>query len=160
MPVLAEKIESDLAPLVMELGCLIVRVMLSSSDRSRTLQIMIEKLDGSAASIGDCEVVSKAISVSLDVLDLIKSNYILEVSSAGIDRPLVKSADFVRFCGKPVVVKTYSSKFDRKIFKGNLELAGEDGIRIVMDVPLANGENGVDLLYSEISSAHVDGFKL
>jgi ribosome maturation factor RimP len=161
MSVLLEKIERSISGIVSELGCSIVRVLLFRKGKgAKTLQLMIEKKDGSPCDIGDCERVSRSVSVSLDVLDCIDGGYELEVSSAGIDRPLVKPADFVRFCGSPVVVRTYGNKSERQLHKGLLESASEDGIRVVLDVPLLSGMSVVSLKYDEISNAYVDGFKL
>ncbi|MDR1609737.1 MAG: ribosome maturation factor RimP [Holosporales bacterium] len=148
-----------LSGLVKELGCEIVVVNLFTRNKTRTLQIMIERLDGSSVSIDDCERISKAVSISLDVHDPIKGKYNLEVSSTGIDRSLVSPDDFIRFSGRQVVVNTYVTKWDRKTFKGNLESADECGIKMTLDSPLPNGENAVDLMYEEICSAHIDGFK-
>lgn len=160
MAALVEKLEGELAPLVKEFGCEIVKVSLFEQGKRKILQIMIEKDNGNSASIDDCQKVSRALSLKLDVMNLITSRYNLEISSAGIDRPLVKPKDFMRFCNSPVVVKTHSSKFGRKTFKGNLEFASESGIRITLDVPLDNNDDEILLLYEEITSAHIDGAKL
>ena len=159
MSTLTEKIEKELAPLVNGLGFDIVRIMLIGSGARRTLQIMIEKPDGTPINIKDCEEVSRAVSVSLDVMDPISGHYNLEISSTGIDRPLVKPADFIKFQGKPVVVKTYVMKNERKIFKGSLEFASEHGINLTLDTPLSNGNTTQDFVYDEISSAYIDGSK-
>ncbi len=160
MSALTEKIEKELSPLVKDLECEIVRIILFSSEKNKTLQIMIEKANGESASIDDCEKVSRAVSISLDVMNPISGHYNLEVSSTGVDRPLTKHSDFVKFCGKPVVVKTYVLKNERKIFKGSLEFASENGINLALDTPLQDGNNTIDLSYEEISSAYIDGFKV
>ena len=157
---LTEKIEEEITPLVKDLGCEVVRVAIFDHGKDKTLQIMIEEQDGSAATIKDCENVSRALSVKLDVMDPIRERYSLEVSSTGIDRPLVKPSDFIKFCGKPVVVKTYVSKKGCKTFKGNLDSASENDIRVALDTPLNDGDDSIVLLYEEISSAHIDGFKV
>lgn len=157
MSALTEKIEEQVLPIVQEMGFEIVRVAILGSGSKKTLQIMIERADGVPINIKDCEEVSRAVSVCLDVMDPIQGNYNLEISSAGLNRPLVKPSDFVRFQGEDVVVKTYVSKNDRKIFKGNLEFASENGINLVLDAPLNNGNTKIDFLYSEISSAYIDG---
>ncbi len=156
---LTEKIEEEITPLVKSLNCEVVRVTILEHGRDKILQIMIEEKDGSPATITDCEKVSRALSVKLDVMDPIKERYSLEVSSTGIDRPLVKPSDFIKFCGKPVVVKTYVLKNGSKIFKGNLESASENDIKLTLDTPLNGGGDSITLLYEEISSAHIDGFK-
>lgn len=160
MSSLTEKIELEISPLVKSLGCIVVRVAILGRDRNRTLQIMIEKEDGSSATIMDCEKVSRALSVKLDVMDPIKNKYRLEVSSTGIDRPLVKPTDFIRFQGKPVVVETYTAKAGRKTFKGLLDFASENDIKLSLDSCTQDGNDTVTLLYEEISNAHIDGFKV
>ena len=159
MAALTEKLEGELAPLVKEFGCEIVKVSLFEQGKRKILQIMIEENNGNSASIDDCQKVSRAISLKLDVMNLITSRYNLEISSAGIDRPLVKPKDFMRFCNSPVVVKTYEAKFGHKTFKGNLEFASESGIKVKLDVPLDNNDDEVLLLYEEITSAHINGAK-
>jgi ribosome maturation factor RimP len=144
--------------LVKACGCKIVRVTLTKSGKSQTLQVMIEKLDETPATMKDCENVGRALSVKLDILDPISEHYSLEVSSTGLDRPLVKPDDFKRFLGKNVVVKTYVLKDGRKTFKGILESASDDGISLRSVAQLQDGFEEVDLQYSEISSAHIDGF--
>lgn len=160
MSALTERIEKELAPLIRDQGCEIVRVALFNFEKNKTLQIMIEKQNGDSATIEDCEKVSREVSVSLDVMNPISGHYNLEVSSTGIDRPLTKPSDFVKFCGKPVVIKTYVLKNGRKIFKGNLESASENGITLVLDAPLQDGNIKVDLPFEEINAAHIDGFKI
>ena len=159
MITLEDKIEGEIIPLVQELGCEVVRVALFPNRRNKVLQIMIERIDGSSANIDDCQKISKSLSLKLDVMNVITDHYNLEVSSAGIDRPLVKPKDFVRFCHSHVVVKTRVAKFGCKNFKGNLEFASENGIKLRLDVPLQGNENEISFLYEEISSAHIDGNK-
>ena len=88
----------------------------------------------SAAGIGleDCEKVSKAISRVFDEKDPIPNRYLLEVSSPGLDRPLKKEADFMRFAGSIVLVKTYTALNDRKKFQGTL--IGLEGENIILKI--------------------------
>ena len=160
MSAIAEKIENEIAPLTKGLGCEIVKIAMLGGERSKTLQIMIEKIDGSPATIDDCQRIGRALSVKLDVMDIIKCRYNLEVSSAGIDRPLIRFADFVRFCGKPIVVKTHVAKNNCRTFRGRLESTSENGIKVALEPSPSNGEDVVFLLYEEISSAHIDGSKV
>ncbi len=155
---LTGNIESKIAPLVEGHGCEVVRVALFGQGKGRTLQVMIEKADGAPVNITDCENVSRELSVYLDVHDMVKGHYNLEISSTGIDRPLVKPSDFERFTGKYVVVRTYILKGGRKIFKGLLESASENGINLKLDS--SSQDDGLTYFeYSEISSAHIDGFR-
>lgn len=159
MATLSEKIEDEITPLVNELGCEVVKVAILGQGKCRVLQILIERNDGSSVNIDDCQRISKALSVKLDVMNPITGHYNLEVSSAGIDRPLVKPKDFIRFCNKPVVVKTHIAKFGCKTFKGDLEFSSESGIKLRLSAPLKDYGDEVSFLYEEISSAHIDGTK-
>lgn len=155
-----EKIEEQITPVVNDLGCNIVRISFIGGQKMKTLQVMIERADESPVRIEDCEAVSRAVSVSLDVIDPINERYNLEVSSTGIDRPLVKIADFIKFVGKYVIVKTYVLKNEKKIFKGLLESATENGIKLCLgDDVQEDGSNMIEFEYSEIKFAYLDGFK-
>ncbi len=132
----------------------VVRVLLSGAQRL-TLQIMIERLDGQEITVDDCATASRMISALLDVEDIIKNRYILEVSSPGLDRPLVKIADYQRFVGSPVIVKTIQAINKRKTFPGKLESATETAITIKLDQPDPNEVEIVEVLYSNIHSARL-----
>lgn len=155
-----EKIENLLESTAREFECTIVNVSLRNHNEKKTLQIMLERIDGANVTIADCEKFSRAASVLLDVENPIRGHYFLEVSSTGIDRPLVKPKDFERFCGRYVVVKTYEPKNNRKIFKGLLETANEYDIKLKLDTPLDDGVFDIVLNYSEISYANLDGFRV
>ena len=159
MPTLAGKIEEEIAPFVREYGCEVVKVSILEQNRNKILQILIEKIDGNSADINDCQILSRALSLKLDVMNLIPYRYFLEVSSAGVDRPLVKKTDYVRFCGKYVVIKTRVAKFGSRTLKGVLETANESGITLKLDVQLDDKTDVVSVLFDEISSAHIDGLR-
>lgn len=121
------------APVIEGLGYRLVRVKISGRDGA-TVQIMAERPDGSMA-VDDCEVISRDLSPALDVADPIDRAYHLEVSSPGLDRPLVRRSDFVRAVGQLVKVELARSLDGRKRFRGTilgvdaaeLRLAEEDG---------------------------------
>ena len=148
-----EKIKLELNDLIKEYECEIVSVALFPAGDERTLQIMIERSDYSSATIGDCEKVSRTVAVHLDVLNLIHGKYNLEISSTGINRPLVKKEDFVRFCNSYVVVKTYVLKNERKTFKGLLKSATEQGIKLDLESQLPDGSCEIEFEYAEICGA-------
>ena len=85
------------------------------------LRVYIDKPDGSAIAIEDCAAVSRAMDIVLDQQDLIDQHYTLEVCSPGIDRPLKKPEDFVRYKGELVDVKLYKPINKSKVFQGRLE---------------------------------------
>src|SRR6266566_2034644 len=100
---LAARVAGIAEPLLEGLGFRIVRVRISGMS-GMTVQIMAERPDGTM-NIEDCENASRALSPVLDVEDLIDRAYRLEVSSPGIDRPLVRRSDFERFAGHVVKVE-------------------------------------------------------
>jgi len=120
-----EKIEQLIAPSINDMGFDIVRILLSG-DRRQTLQIMIERQDGNSVGVEDCETVSRSVSAILDVEDPIASAYSLEVSSPGIDRPLVKPEHFKRHIGFLTKMETKMPIEGRKRFKGILKAIDEN----------------------------------
>ena len=93
------------------------------------LRVFIDKDGG--VTIDDCETISRAVEKVLDDMDPIEQSYILEVSSPGIDRPLKKDADFVRYKGSKVDVKLYNPQNKRKEFTGMLEGLQDGNITII-----------------------------
>ncbi len=129
---LPEQIEKIIGPIVDELGFDIVRVMLSGKQQQR-LQVMAETKDGSPMTAGYCVTLSHAISAALDVEDPIETAYDLEVSSPGLDRPLVRLTDFERFLGFEARVELNRPIDGQRKYIGRL-LGVEDGtIRLRAD---------------------------
>lgn len=121
-------------PVLMGLGYRLVRVKVSSRDGG-TVQIMAERPDGTM-SIDDCEAASRALSPVLDVEDPVSGAYRLELSSPGIDRPLVRLSDFVRWAGHEVKVDMAVPVAGRKRFRGVLVGAAGDEARVKrLDAP-------------------------
>ena len=118
----ASRIAAIVAPVLIDLGFRLVRVRVSGLDGC-TVQIMVERPDGTMA-IEECETVSRAISPVLDVADPIDRTYRLEVSSPGLDRPLVRRSDFERHIGEVVKIELAVALEGRRRFRGNL--AGVD----------------------------------
>jgi ribosome maturation factor RimP len=110
-------------PVAESLGYRLVRVKLSSMN-GMTLQIMAERPDGTM-TVGDCETLSRDLSPALDVEDPLDAAYNLEVSSPGIDRPLVRRSDFEKWAGQEAKIELAVPLDGRKRFKG--VLAGLDG---------------------------------
>lgn len=92
------RLEAIVSPVLDGMGYALVRVQ-SSGGRRPTLQVMAERRDGKAMAIADCAEITRMLSATLDVEDPIRGAYTLEVSSPGIDRPLVRAADYERFAG-------------------------------------------------------------
>ena len=117
-------------PVIEGLGYRLVRVKLSAMNGA-TLQIMAEKPDGSM-TVEDCEILSRDLSPALDVEDPIDRAYNLEVSSPGIDRPLVRRSDFERWAGHEAKIELARLLDGRKRFRGRL--AGAAGDDVLLDV--------------------------
>jgi ribosome maturation factor RimP len=115
-------------PVLVELGYRLVRVRVSGS-AGCTVQIMAERPDGTMA-IEDCEAVSRALSPVLDLADPIEGTYRLEISSPGIDRPLVRRSDFERYAGHIAQIEMLAPVDGRRRFRGELIGAEGDGVRL------------------------------
>ncbi len=126
----AQRVVALAEPVLADLGFRLVRVKMTGS----TLQIMAERPDGTF-SIEDCTAVSRAMSPLLDVEDVIAARYHLEVSSPGIDRPLVRPSDFETWAGYETKIEMAVPVAGRKRFKGRLEGYHEGEVRLFIDNP-------------------------
>lgn len=140
-------------PVLRGMGFRLVRVRLSGQ-HGLTLQIMAEREDGTM-TVEDCEEVSRAVSPALDVDDPIEKAYHLEVSSPGIDRPLVRISDFVTWTGHLVKLETSVLVADRKRFKGKIAEADAAGILLERDKAAYGEEPTVRIPYDTIAEAHL-----
>ena len=119
------QVANIIEPEIEELGFRLVRVKLSGLN-GLTLQVMAERPDGTM-SVGDCEKVSRAIAPVLDIEDPIANAYHLEMSSPGIDRPLVRKSDFEKWAGHMAKLETRQMIDGRKRYKGTiLSVEGDD----------------------------------
>jgi ribosome maturation factor RimP len=128
---LEARIARIVEPVAVGLGYRLVRVKLSAMN-GMTLQIMAEKPDGSM-TVEDCEVLSRDLSPVLDVEDPIDREYHLEVSSPGIDRPLVRRSDFERWAGHEAKIELERPMEGRKRFKGTLAGLAGDALRLAIE---------------------------
>jgi len=139
---LLRRIEDIVAPTIAGMGYELVRVAMSRG--GGTLQIMAEPADGRPMDVEDCATLSRALSAVLDVEDPIASSYTLEVSSPGIDRPLTRAKDYVRWSGHVARLETVEPIDGRRRFKGTLLGLADDRVRLRLDdgkeaaVPLAS----------------------
>jgi ribosome maturation factor RimP len=139
-------------PVLRAIGFRLVRVRLSGQN-GLTLQIMAEREDGTM-TVEDCEEVSRAISPALDVEDPVDKAYHLEVSSPGIDRPLVRKSDFSSWIGHQVRMETSILVAERKRFKGKIAEAGETDVLIERDIAFGV-EPTVRVPYETIAEARL-----
>lgn len=121
---LAAEIASLAEPVIEELGLRLVRVKISAQGGT-TVQIMADRLNG-AISVDDCALISRRLSPLLDAHDPIPGGYTLEVSSPGIDRPLVRPSDFEDWVGFEAKIELRELIDGRRRFRGILE-GYEDG---------------------------------
>jgi ribosome maturation factor RimP len=125
-----------------------------SGQNGMTLQIMAERTDGTM-TVEDCEEISKAISPVLDVEDPIDKAYHLEVSSPGIDRPMVRKSDFFRWQGHLLKCETSVLVDGRKRFRGKIVSVDDDGFRLERD-QVAYGEEPVVVIpFTTLSEARL-----
>lgn len=117
-----ERYDAEIA----EQGYELVEVEIVGQSGTRILRLYIDK-PGGGIGLADCTAVSQFLNPLLDAEDFIAENYILEVSSPGIDRPLRKPGDFIRFAGEEITVQTHSPLQGRKKFTGILR-GFEDGL--------------------------------
>ena len=127
---LNETLNELIEPICDEMGYDLVRLQLQGGNSRKVLQIMAERKDRKAMTVDDCADLSRAISPVLDEKDPIEDNYTLEVSSPGIDRPLIKLDDFDRFKGFEAKVEALFLINGRKRFSGRLQ--GIDGSYVVL----------------------------
>ncbi|NIA12873.1 MAG: ribosome maturation factor RimP [Nitrospiraceae bacterium] len=123
------RVWAGLEPELAEQGYELVEVEFVGEGASRTLRLYIDKEAGIA--LDDCQAVSQLVSALLDTADYVDNQYLLEVSSPGIDRPVRKTADFERFVGERMKVTTHTPTGGRRRFKGILQ-EFRDGL-VVLD---------------------------
>ena len=127
----AGQIEAMIAPSLLAMGYDVVRVSFTGGRRP-TLQIMAERRDDHAMTVDDCATVSHTVSALLDVADPIASSYMLEISSPGIDRPLVRPADYERFAGFEAKIELQRPLNGRRRFRGKLLGLSDDSVKLVL----------------------------
>ncbi|MEL6873132.1 MAG: ribosome maturation factor RimP [Pseudomonadota bacterium] len=139
MRVYDERLEQLLTPAIEAAGFELVRVRMTGSS-TKTLQIMAERPDGTM-SAEDCASLSRALNPLLEETDPIEGEYVLEVSSPGIDRPLTRLKDFDRWDGFEAKIELSQAVEDQKRFKGTL--AGIEDDNVLFDI---EGEDDTALI--------------
>lgn len=137
------------------LGFRLVRVKISNTNGC-TVQIMAERPDGTMG-VDECETVSRAISPILDLEDPVGGAYYLEISSPGIDRPLVRVSDFERWAGYEAKVELAVPMDGRKRFRGILGAPDPTGATVPIDLPdVKEGlPSRIDLPLKDLAEAHL-----
>ena len=145
---------SLVVPVVQDNGLELLRIRITGQEGEQVIQIMADRDEG-MITVEDCERISRAISAVLDVEDPLKGQYILEVSSPGMARPLCRPKDFIRWAGFEAKLELSCAFDGRKRFRGVLS-GYEDG-EVLMDVPLDGHEETPTLgfKFKDISEARL-----
>jgi len=146
---LAGKIRELIEPAIDSMGVELDDMELGRMKGKILLRVYIEKQGG--VSIGDCERVSREIATVLDVEDPVPGAYVLEVSSPGLDRPLRKPRDFIRFSGKKVRVVTNEPVDKQTFFVGKIENATDEDVMLVLQK-----DKKITISYNNISKARLE----
>lgn len=145
---LEQQIDDIIAPALLDKGFRVVRIQLQGSKR-KTLQIMIERMDEVNITVDDCALVSHTVSVLLDVDDPIHESYVLEVSSPGMDRPLITKDDFIRFAGSNIKLELKTPYQGSRRFQGLLLGVEGDLVKIELEPE----KEVAELAFSDIQKA-------
>jgi len=150
------EIARTVEPSLTAMGYRLVRVAMVGRT---TLQIMAERADDAPMSVEDCAEISRSVSALLDVADPIAGAYTLEVSSPGIDRPLVRPEDYDRFAGFEAKVELAEAVDGRKRFRGRLLGRSEDRVRLATDagevaLPLTAVSRAKLIVTDDLLAAH------
>ena len=150
-PGMAARVSAVAGPVLQAMGYRLVRIRISG-EHGCTVQIMAERPDGSM-QIDDCEAISRALSPVLDIAAPIYRAYRLEISSPGIDRPLVHRSDFERHIGHLVKIEMAVAHQGRKRFRGTLEGVEGDCVHLRRDDARAEEAADVALTMEDIAEA-------
>jgi len=146
----AQVIERLIAPSVDAAGYDLVQIRFLQAG-SQTLQVMVERKDRRPISVEDCGEISRMISGILDVEDPVPGTYHLEVSSPGIDRPLVRLDDYIRFAGLEAKIEAERSIAGRRRFQGRLR--GVAGEAVLIDCDDGDEPKPVEIPFADIRRA-------
>lgn len=152
-PGVAARVSAVAGPVLQAMGYRLVRIKISG-EAGCTVQIMAERPDGSM-QIEDCEAISKALSPVLDIADPVDRAYRLEISSPGIDRPLVRRSDFERYAGHLAKIEMAVASHGRKRFRGTLAGVEGETVRIHRDDARADEDVDVLLVMEDIADARL-----
>lgn len=133
MKKLNEHIVEIIAPSLGAMGLGVVDVKMIDGSKRKTLQILLENKQTGNLTVAECTMASRSISTLLDVNEVIAGDFNLEVSSPGIDRPLIDRADYVRFMGFEAKLDTALPIDGRRHFRGILKAIDDTNVTIFID---------------------------
>ena len=150
------RISKTITPPLNDMGYDLVKVVMMGDDNRKILQIMIERLDGVSISVDDCEKSSRQISAILDVEESGLGKYNLEISSPGIDRPLVKLRDFEKYVGFEIKLDVIDKIDNKRKFRGDIKKVEGDTITIntnVVSIENPEGSQDFEIDFNNVKSA-------
>ena len=156
---ICDKIEQEITPALHDMGYEVVRVALNGTE-SKVLQVMAERQDRVDMTVDDCADISRTVSALLDVADPFSGRYTLEVTSPGLDRPLLRPTDYARFAGDEAKIELCRDINGRKRFKCRLKgLTDKNEVLFdfegqTMSVPFADIAKAKLILTDELIQKH------
>ncbi len=144
---IVRRVEELVQPIADRNGVEIVEVLFVHENGRWCLRIFMDKPGG--VNLNDCETVSREIEQVLDELDFIPHSYVLEVSSPGLERPLKRAEDYVRYAGRLIQIGTYAPQDGRRKFTGRLMGSNEEGVTIQVN------EHKITIPWNNISKARL-----
>ncbi|MHB8764708.1 MAG: ribosome maturation factor RimP [Deferrisomatales bacterium] len=144
-------VESLLEPVISALGYELVDAQVGLVGRRVVIRLLVDRPGG--ITLGECAELSREVGPHLDVADLLHGSYALEVSSPGIQRPVKRAADFERFRGERVLIRTHELVDGRKTFRGENLGLDTDGNLVVDDRETRRRHT---VLLTNIREAHLD----
>lgn len=155
MNIFQTQLEGQIASIIeqplQKMGYEIVRIRLMGSAHHKTLQLMIDRVDGVPVNLNDCEIASRYLSVLLDVEDIILVHYNLEVSSPGVNRPLTRHKDFVNNVGQPVKLVTKLPVNGQRNYFGVLKAVTDNDFVFMPK----ESEQELKFAFANVSEAHL-----
>jgi len=151
-------IEAAIGPSIEAAGYRLVRTLFTGAGRRATLQIMAERADDRPMTVDDCATLSHTVSALLDIADPIAASYMLEISSPGLDRPLIRRQDFERYAGHEAKLEVKEAIDGRKRFRGRLKGVEGDAVAfeaegVTLRVPLGGIARAKLVLTDELIAA-------
>lgn len=148
MAKIADMVRDIAAPLAERLGLELVDVEFVREGGQMILRVFIDREGG--VMLEHCETMSRSLDEELDRVDPIEQSYLLEVSSPGIERPLKKEADYIRFAGRQVKIKLFSPLNGQKNFTGTLR--GLEGQELLLET---ENQELMQIPLSQVAKAHL-----
>ena len=139
---------------IVPMGYDIVRIRINSGKKYKNIQIMLERIEGQAINIKDCETVSRHLSLLFEVEEIIEGDYNLEISSTGVNKPLTRVEDFKKAISNYVKIISKIPLNNQRRFFGQVLKCEDD----LITLKLADSENIMDIPFNNMTDAHIEFF--